>query len=204
MTKLNRRACLKLAAGAAVAGFGTGALPAFPNLTRRAFAADAPSGQNTKKAIVIYYSRTGNTEALAKRIAERTGADTLRLDVKTPYAPNYGDMTDIAREEVRSGARRELSTVIPDLSGYDTVFLGTPYWWGSISVPMNTFLLDHNLAGKTVAPFITSGSSSPEGALSRMKTLCPQATFVEHFYVPGSGAKGAGAEIDAWLKRLGF
>ena len=192
MTKMNRRRCLQLAAGAAVLDLGSGAFA-------RAAHAAAP-----KKAIVIYYSRSGNTEALAKMIAEKTGAETLRLDVKEPYAPDYDDMTYIARDEVRAGARRELSTAVPDLSAYDTVFLGTPYWWGSISVPMNTFLLDHNLAGKTVAPFITSGSSSPDGALERMRALCPQAKFVEHFYVPGSRAAGAKADVEAWLGRLGF
>lgn len=202
MTTLNRRNCLKLVAGSALASLATGTLPTF---TTNAFAAEAPqSAKATGKAIVIYYSRSGNTDALAKMIAERTGAETLRLEVKNAYAPDYGDMTYIARDEVRSGARRELSTTIPYLSAYDTVFLGTPYWWGSVSVPMNTFLLDHNLAGKTVAPFITSGSSSPDGALSRMKALCPKANFVEHFYVPGSGAAGAKADIDEWLKKLGF
>lgn len=198
MKTVNRRSCLKLAACAAFAGSTAGLF------SGRALAAPASEGKGKGKAIVIYYSRTGSTEALAKMIAEHTGAALLKIDVKEKYAPDYGDMTYIARDEVRANARRELETVIPDLSGYDTVFLGTPYWWGSVSVPINTFLMDHNLANKTVAPFITSGSSSPSGALSRMKTLCPQAKFVEHFYVPGSDAQDAKADVDAWLKKLGF
>ena len=119
MKTVNRRSCLKLAACAAFAGSTTGLF------SGRALAAPASEGKG--KAIVIYYSRTGSTEALAKMIAEHTGAALLKIDVKEKYAPDYGDMTYIARDEVRANARRELETVIPDLSGYDTVFLGTPY-----------------------------------------------------------------------------
>ena len=155
------------------------------------------------KSIIIYYSRSGNTDALAQMIAAATGAPTLRIDVKEPYAASYGDMTDIARDEVRRKARRELKTVIPDLSGYDVVYLGSPYWWGSLSVPMATFLMDHDLQGKTVYPFITSGSSSPRGALARIAELCPKAKIGEHFYVPGSDAAGAKADVEAWLKKIG-
>ena len=144
-----------------------------------------------------------NTEALARMIQARTGADLLRLDVKEPYAEAYGDMTYIARDEVRRGARRELSTAVPDLSGYDVVFFGSPYWWGSLSVPAQTFLMDHPLSGKTVYPFITSGSSSPEGALRRLRELCPEAKVGEHFYASDSEAQSSQAEVEAWLRRIG-
>ena len=150
---ISRRIFLKgAAAGGAAAAFGlSAAVPA------------AAAAIDPAKAIIIYYSRTGSTEAIAEVIAKETGVRVLRIDVKDPYAASYGDMTDIARSEVRRKARRELSTAIPDLSGFDVVFLGSPYWWGSLSVPMATFLMDHNLAGKRVYPFITSGSSSPAG-----------------------------------------
>ncbi len=159
---------------------------------------------NDKKAIVIYYSRTGTVEVLAKMIAEKTGAEMCRLDVKEKYAPNYSDMTDIARSEVRSGARRELETTIPDLSGINVVFLGTPYWWGSVSVPMATFLMDHPLEGKTVYPFVTSASSSPDGAFNRIRELCPKATMGESFYSRESHAASAKADVEAWLSKIGF
>lgn len=189
---ISRRVFLKgAAAGGAAAAFGlSAAAPA------------AAAAVDPAKAIIIYYSRTGSTEAIAEVIAKETGARVLRIDVKDPYAASYGDMTDIARSEVRRKARRELSTTIPDLSGFDVVFLGSPYWWGSLSVPMATFLMDNNLAGKRVYPFITSGSSSPAGALSRIRELCPKAEVGEYFYVPGSQASGAADDVKAWLKKI--
>lgn len=185
---MSRRSCL-----AAAAALAAGAL-----LPAASYAADP------KKAVIIYYSRSGNTAKLAEFIEARTKLPMIRIDVKEPYAAAYGDMTDIARAEVRAGKRRELSTQIPDLSGYETVFIGSPYWWGSLSVPMATFLMDHPLDGKTIHPFITSGSSSPRGALSRIAELCPRAKMGEHFYVPGSQAAGAQADVNAWLEKIGF
>lgn len=152
--------------------------------------------------LIICFSRTGNTAAMASFLSEFTGADILQIEPKVPYAASYSDMTYIARDEKRRGARREIATPIPDLSPYQTIFLGTPYWWGGISVPMYTFLLDHNLAGKTVAPFITSASSDPESALEEMKGLIKNAHVLEHFYVPGDEARSAKADMAAWVKRL--
>ena len=157
-----------------------------------------------KKAVVVFYSRSGNTEALARMIGARTGLQVLRIDVKEPYAAEYSDMTYVARDEVQRKARRELKTPLPDLTSFDTVFLGSPDWWGSLSVPMATFLMDENLAGKTVYPFITSGSSSPQGALDRIRELCPQAKIGAHFYVPGAEAADADNDVAAWLKKIGF
>ena len=67
---------------------------------------------------------------------------------------------------------------------------------------MATFLMDHNLAGKRVYLFITSGSSSPAGALSCIRELCPQAEVGEYFYVPGSQASGAADDVKVWLKKI--
>ena len=122
------------------------------------------------KSIVIIYSRTGSTEQLARWIAEETKSDYLKLELVEPYAESYGAMTNIAREERASGKRREIKTTIPDLAAYDTIWLGSPYWWGGYSVPMLTFLKDHPLEGaccpsarravpRPTAPVWTSESS---------------------------------------------
>ncbi len=183
---MNRRQCLQLAAAA--------------------FAAGATSSGHAaqKRAVVIYYSRTGNTKAIADRIAALTGSDSIRLEVRTPYAADFSAMTSVARDEVRSDARRELSTQIPDLSGYDTIFLGTPYWWGGASVPVNTFLMDHPLDGKTIRPFITSGSSSPEGALAVMRRRCPKARIEPVFYSADDAVAASLETLPAWLREAGF
>lgn len=182
---MNRRTLLQTAA-AAVLSCGLG---------RTAIAAGS-------KSIVIYFSCTGTVEGLAKKVAKLTGADILKLELVKPYAANYSDMTYIAREERSSGARREIATKIPDLSGYDTIYIGTPYWWGGVSIPMRTFLSDHPMEGKTVVPFVVSGSSSPEGAWEDIHRCCPKAKILDGFHKTQSEAAGADADLENWLKRL--
>lgn len=154
-----------------------------------------------KKSIVIVYSRTGNTLELARAVQKATGADFVQIEVDKPYAANYGDMTYIAREEKRQHARREIKTQIPDLSAYDTVYLGSPYWWGGLSVPMWTFLSDHHLDGMTVYPFITSGSSPADGAIAEIRELCPKAKVMPEFHTTSSDLGSASTDILQWLNR---
>lgn len=153
------------------------------------------------KSIVIIYSRTGSTEQLARWIAEETKSDYLKLELVEPYAESYGAMTNIAREERASGKRREIKTTIPDLSAYDTIWLGSPYWWGGYSVPMLTFLKDHPLEGKRVLSFCTSGSSSPDGAWADLRKLAPKAKIEEGFWVPGGDVGSSREELLAWVRK---
>ncbi len=186
MISLTRRQCL--AAGTALA---LGTVVSHP-----LFAKDLG------RVAIVYFSRTGTVHTMAQAVAARTGAQVFRIDVKEPYAADYSDMTDIARDEVRRNARRELSTTVGDLSGFDTIFIGSPYWWGSISVPMNTFLMDHDLAGKQVYPFIASASSPADGAINRIKTLCPKAMIGKELHVTGSDAGNLEKLVNDWIDQI--
>ncbi len=183
------------------AGAATTMAALVPGAVRAAAAeAQAQSGASGR-SIVIFFSRTNHTATLAERAAQKLGCELLRLELREPYAENYGDMTDIAREEKRSGKRREISTAIPDLSAYDTVYLGSPYWWGGISVPVMTFLADHPLAGKRVKPFVVSASSGPSGAWADLRKACPDAKIEEGFHTTESSVEGSLDEFDAWLAK---
>ena len=71
--------------------------------------------------------------------------------------------------------------------------IGSPYWWGGLSIPMRTFLMDHPLAGKRVLPFCVSASSSPSGAWADVRTFCPNAQIAEGFHTTESrGLSAAG------------
>ena len=155
-------------------------------------------------ALIVLFSRTGNTAALANEISKVTGARILRIEPKEPYASDYSAMTDIARSEIRSWKRRELKPVTEDFSRVKHVFVCGPLWWGNLDVPMRTFLMDHPLEGKDVYPVTTSGSSSPEGVVSDIRKLCPKARVHREFWVPGSDAAGSLGELRAWLRQSGF
>lgn len=63
---------------------------------------------------------------------------------------------------------------IPDLSGYDTVFVGYPIWWLDVPVLVANFIKGCDLAGKTVIPFSTSGLGNISATLETIKKSCPK------------------------------
>ena len=106
---------------------------------------DLETDETTDKSsdiLVVYFSRTGeqytvgvidegNTAIVAKMIAEETGADLFEiLPVDDHYPMTYSELTDVAKNEQNSGARPEYAGELPDLSKYDTIFIGAPVWWG--------------------------------------------------------------------------
>ena len=108
--------------------------------------------QGTGKALVVYFSHTGNTENVANFIHEAVGGDIVKLETEEPYTDNYNDLLDIAQEEKRENARPALSTKIDNIEQYDTIFLGYPIWWGDMPMALYTFLDEYDLSGKTIAP----------------------------------------------------
>ena len=117
------------------------------------------------KTLVVYYSATNNTEAVAGYIAEATGADLFELVPVEPYTAEDLDWTDrdsrVSREHDDETLRVvELENAIPDnWDEYDTVFIGYPIWWGIAAWPVDSFISANDFTGKTVIPFCTSSSS---------------------------------------------
>ena len=117
------------------------------------------------KTLVVYYSATNNTEAVAEYIAGAAGADLFELVPVEPYTSDDLDWTDrdsrVSREHDDESLRVvELENAVPDnWDEYDTVFIGYPIWWGIAAWPVDTFIASNDFTGKTVIPFCTSSSS---------------------------------------------
>ena len=119
----------------------------------------------TGKTLVVYYSASGNTERVAKDIAEAAGADLFEIVPTEPYTDDDLDWTDdnsrVTREHEDESLRDVplTTTEVPDWDSYDTVFIGYPIWWGIAAWPVDTFVKNNDFNGKTVIPFATSSSS---------------------------------------------
>ena len=129
-------------------------------------------------ALIAYFSWSGNTEAVAQEIQSQTGADLFEVVPAEPYTDDYDELLDIAREEQSSEARPDIADTV-DLSGYDTVYLGFPNWWGDMPMIIYTFLDEYDLSGKTIAPFNTSGGSGFSGSLDTITEMEPDAEITE-------------------------
>ena len=103
-----------------------------PETQETAENADTEAGEGA--ALIAYFSWSGNTEAVAQEIQAQTGADLFEIVPAEPYTDDYDELLDIAQEEQSSDARPAIAETV-DLSGYDTVYLGFPNWWGDM--PMN-------------------------------------------------------------------
>lgn len=156
------------------------------------------------KALVVYFSCTGNTKAVAQRISELTGADLYEIVPADPYTDedlNYNNDDCRANREMDDpSARPVIGSDTIDISSYDTVFIGYPIWWGTMPRIINTFLDAYDLSNKTVMPFCTSGSSGISKSVSDMKEIEPDAAIRDGLRTSGSSDSG----IDKWLSDNGL
>lgn len=137
-----------------------------PESSSTAPAESEPETQpKTGKTLVVYYSASGNTERVAKDIAEAAGADLFEIVPTEVYTSDDLDWTNpdsrVSREHDDESLREVplTTTEVPDWDSYDTVFIGYPIWWGIAAWPVDTFVKNNDFTGKAVIPFATSSSS---------------------------------------------
>ena len=127
---------------------------------------DSTPTEEQTKVLVVYFSATGSTKAVAGYIAETLGADTFELTPQEPYLAADLDYNNSESRVCREHADPALqdvaltSTAVESWERYDTVFVGYPIWWGGSAWPVNGFVKANDFTGKTVIPFCTSASSA--------------------------------------------
>lgn len=167
--------------------------------------ASSPDSGNSSagQAVVVYFSCTGTTQALAERIAAASGATTWRIEPAKPYTAadlDYEVANSRANREQQDPASRPAITGNCAVIGQSTIiFLGYPIWWGEAPRVISTFLAQHNLAGKTIIPFCTSASSPLGASDTHLHPLAPRADWK-----PGKRFKGNESDqvISRWLDSL--
>ena len=147
------------------------------------------------KYLVVYYTRTGHTEQVAKAVAEQLGADLepIREATNRQGAWNYWR----AGFESLLGKLPEIKPLAKDPADYDVVILGSPVWSSRPSTPMRAFLAANRQKLKTIACFCTLGGMGANKTLARMAEAAgksPVATFFATEPELKSGAWRAGAE----------
>ena len=155
--------------------------------------------------LVIFFSATGNTKVVAEKKASITGADIHEIVPAVPYTDedlDYGDETTRATAEQHDpDARPEIGGEDIDLSGYATIFIGYPIWWGQEPRIMDTFAENHDFDGKTVIPFCTSGSSDIGSTGSSMAEKAGSGDWQTGKRFAGGASED---EIRSWIDSLGI
>ena len=168
------------------------------------------SNNNTMNKIVIFFSHAGdnysvgnievgNTKIVADYISEITGADQYEIVTHKYDGMAYMPLIELAKKEAADGELPPYEGAAPDLSKYDTVFIGGPVWWGTYPQVMFTLFKDIDLAGKTVIPFTTHEGSGLANCVSDVKKAFPKATVIKGFSIYGHEVRSGKAKVEKWL-----
>ena len=164
----------------------------------------------TKKALIVYFSHTGNTKLIAEKAKKELidmnyQVDLQRIEPHKAY-PEYGDeLRDLAKKESEDdNCRPEFKAIEVDLQSYDLILIGTPVWWYKAPKVILSFLEQQNFSGENVRFFITH-AGGPGACLSDMKEACKGAKFGEHIDIycnsPGNG-KVDDSEVAPWIEKI--
>ena len=133
--------------------------------------------ENSKK-LVVYYSYTGHTKMIAKRIEEKLGCYILEIKPIIPYSTNYQTVVNKEQNNESSNKTPQIEKIDKDLKKYDEIIIGSPVWWYTIAPVIRTFLKQNDLSGKTIKPFATNAGWLGQ-TFKEIKKLCPNSNVKE-------------------------
>ncbi len=171
--------------------------------------------------LVVYFSRTGeqytvgvidkgNTSIVADMIAEATSADMFEGLPEEDYYPyTYNELTEVAMQELRANARPAYQKEeLPDLSQYNTIFIGAPVWWGDWPMIMYTFFENEDLSGKKLVPFSTHEGSGLSGFDKKLASAVPDSEVLTGLAIRGNDTQNrqdnVKSTVNDWLSKLGY
>ena len=151
------------------------------------------------KTLVAYFSASGTTAKVAKKMAEAIGADLFEIKPEKPYTGadlNWQNKNSRSSVEMNDrSSRPAIAVKAADMPQYDVVFVGFPVWWYREPSIIDTFMESYDFAGKTVIPFATSGGSGLGDSAANMQKLAKGAKVVDGKRFSGSASA---EELKAW------
>lgn len=162
----------------------------------------AQAATKSNKILVAYYSYSGNTRTVAQQIQSKTTGDIFELQTVQTYPTDYNTLVQQAKQEINDGYQPELKNQPHNLDNYDVIFLGSPCWWGTVAPAVVTFLANHDLAGKTIVPFMTHEGSGFGHTLQDLKKYAPKATLLEGLAIRGSSVNSSAQQVNQWIDKL--
>ena len=157
-----------------------------------------------KKALVLYYSQTGTTQALAEELQKQLGADIERIEAAVPYDGDFQATIERSGKERENGEVPELNPIKANLADYDVIFLGYPIWFGTYAMPIATLVKENDFAGKTIVPFCTFGSGGLGSSTEALKAALPKADIRQGYGVRQARIEAAPKEVERFLIENGF
>ena len=162
------------------------------------------TGCTKQKTLVLYYSQTGTTQAVAEELQKQLGADIERIEAVVPYDGDFQATIQRCGDERQKGEVPEIKPIQANLADYDVIFIGYPIWFGTYAMPIATLVKENDFAGKTIVPFCSFGSGGLSASIEDMKKALPKADIRPGYGVRQARIEAAPKEIDRFLKENGF
>ena len=151
----------------------------------------AMAQNNEARVLVAYFSATGTTAQAAAKLADMTGGDLYVITPEKPYTSadlDWHDRQSRSSLEMNDPKSRPALAGKPlDTADYSVIYIGYPIWWDQAPRIINTFIESHDLKGKTIAPFATSGGSGIGNSIKKLKADYPALNWAEGKLLNGSG-----------------
>lgn len=157
------------------------------------------------RTLVVYFSRSGNTRVVAgllHRTPRAVGTDLFEIRPASPYPEDYHATVARARKERDSGDEPALAAKVLGIANYDTVFLGFPIWGETAPPVIRSFLSAHDLAGKTLIPFVTHGGYGLGNSQAVLARHAPKARLLKGFVMEADQERRTVDSVTGWLSTV--
>lgn len=168
----------------------------------------------SRNALIAFYSRSGwnfmdgtvqfltigNTRRAADVLRKIVDADVFEIRLVHPYSENYYECIDQARQDMYRKRRPEIESFTGDIKAYDIIYLGYPNYWGTMPMPVVTFLEQQDLSGKVICPFCTHGGDGLGHSESDIKKLLPDSIVLPGLAIYGDHASHEWMSIEEWVQ----
>jgi flavodoxin len=178
-------------------------LTALATLPVAAHAADGKRGETRAKGaeiLVAYFSRSGNTRVVAGLIRRALGADLFEIRPATPCPDDYLEQVKQATQERDRGTEPPLAATLPNMGRYQTIYLGFPIWGETAPAIIRSFLKAHDLAAKSLIPFITHGGYGLGNSHAVLATHAPRARHQPGFSMQADQERQTMNTVNSWLQ----
>lgn len=151
------------------------------------------------KCLVVYFSASGITREVSKRLAEKMEASLFEIEPQQSYSRvdlNWNDSESRSSLEMKDpNSRPAIKNQVQNMDQYDVIFIGFPIWWYREPSIIDTFMESYDFSGKTIVPFATSGGSGMGNSSQNLQKLAPNADVKEG---KRFGSRVSGTELAKW------
>ena len=160
-----------------------------------------PDILSDKKILIIYYSGIGNSKSVAEKLHTIVGGDIKEIELVEKYPSNIFTMSKLIRKQMKTGYLPQINEY--DISDYDVIFVGSPVWNFSISLPVQAFLKNNNFENKILIPFFTcSGGVNKNKVINNIKNSTKAKDIKKPAYLFENGIFLIKEQLIKWLNNI--